>query len=129
MSVTGRSGEPHLLLDFRHRAACERTCVVRPGSQILLHSRWIRGDLLGAGPNRYQLSLHRLVQNFLAVDASPARRPALMRNVLDGCGRAERFVEMVDIADFRRPWIGASYALRIGDGRLQLLPDRFRIFE
>ena len=99
-----------------------RTPARRPPARVAPQAR--RRDAESA-----RAPLHRLGQHLLAVDAAPARRAALRRDVLDGRRRAERLVQVIDVADLGRPRIRLPDALGIGDRRPQLRPDRFRRLE
>src|SRR6266516_7895418 len=125
----GRLNEPHFFLNFTHRLLGNGASVVGPSCQIPLHLLRIGGKLLGPRANRNQFLLHRLVENFLAVDAAPTSGAALYGDMVDRCLRAEGFVQVIDVADFRRSRIRAPDALRVRHCWFELLPDRSWILE
>src|SRR5947207_14412387 len=84
--------------------------------QMTTHRVWFRANFLRAGANGSQLLLHGLVQHLLAINATPPGASALHGNVFDGLRRAERLVEVIDVADLGRSGIATSNALGIRDG-------------
>jgi myo-inositol-1(or 4)-monophosphatase len=98
--------------------------VISAGRQTLAHLLRVCRNRLGAGTNRRELLLHRLMQNLLAINAAPPGATALHGDVFySGC-RAESLVKMIDVAHFGCTRIGATDSLRISHRRLELLPDR-----
>src|SRR2546430_17384918 len=97
-STMFRLGESHFFLHFRHGAAGDGAGVLGPVREILAHPGRIRRDFLGARTNWSELILHRLVKDFLAVDAAPPGSAALVSHVLHSRGRTERVTPLVGIA-------------------------------
>ena len=118
-----RSLESHAVAHAAHRLGRQHP---RPGGtagQRVVHALRSGRQLLGARADRDQLGLDRLGQDLLAIDAAPTRGAALYRDVLHRIRRAERLVEVVDVAHLRRARIGALDPLGVGDGGTQLGPD------
>src|ERR1051325_7580027 len=120
---TARLVEAHPLAYATHRLVRERLTARRARGERGVHGRAISPQFSRAAPNRCELLLHRFEQHLLAVDAAPARRRALLGNVLPRCWRTERLVKVIDVTNLGRAGVRSLDALGVGDRGPQLRPD------
>src|SRR5687767_10648558 len=90
--------DPHALAHFLNRLPSDRGALRRAARECFVYEIGLGLELRGARLNGNQLFYHVPVQDLLAVDAAPAGATALCGDVLDGLRRAERLVQMIDVA-------------------------------
>src|SRR5690349_3278816 len=107
-----------------HGPPCDRARPVRARPQEIGDHAWLRPEPAGALANRSERGYHIVRQHSLAVEAAPARGPAIVRHQLEGVRRREALVNREDVADVGVPRVLARDACGIGRRGLELLPDR-----
>src|SRR5436309_7032106 len=114
--------EAHPLAHATHRLRGKLATVRRATIERGPHLITVAAQFFGPPANRYQLTLHGLMEHAFAINAPPARRRTLRRDVLHRLGRTERPVKVINVTNLRCAGIGSLDALGVGDRGAQLLP-------
>src|SRR5712671_3786772 len=117
--------ESHLVPHLSERTLRKRAGAIRAVAQRIEHARGLAFQLRRALPHRAERLDHVVGQDALAVETTPPRGPALLRDLHDGVGGRESLMERENVANLRRAGILAGLASRIGGRGSELLPDRF----
>src|SRR5687768_433307 len=103
--------DSHLVSHHPHSLTRDLAAAFRPAGQRVIDERRLGVQLVRTLLNGDELLDHVLVQHPFAVDTPPASRTALNRDVLDCGRRAERLVQVIDVAHLGRAGVGTLDAL------------------